>query len=416
MPHLSVMFKTVSSDCNLDCSYCYYRQSLEGTRVRRRMDEAVLARFIDQYMDYVADCGVASIAWQGGEPTLAGPDFFERAIELEGRHARGPVTIGNALQTNAVLLDDRWGELLARYRFLVGVSLDGPEDLHDALRRDRGGHGSFRRVMAGLDVLRRHGVEFNVLCVVGGHNVDRAPDLLRFFRGEGVGYAQFIPAMGFQSTSPDEPATYLVNREQYGQFLVDAFDAWYDDGFPTVSVRLFDTFLQSLLGTRPGMCVHSDRCDSGIVVEYNGDVFPCDFYVHPRWRLGNVMEEPLAAILARPARAAFVARKAPLPPGCAECEWLTLCRSGCPRNRRTSGEEGRRDYFCAGYRRFFDHAGERLRDIATRVERWSRAGARGRAAGARPNDYCPCGSGRKHRACCGDPRLDRSYLFRPPAG
>ncbi len=411
MPPLSVMFKTVSSDCNLDCSYCYYRQSLEGTRVRRRLDDAVLARFMDQYMEYVADCGAATIAWQGGEPTLAGLEFFQKAVDLEGRHARGPVTIGNALQTNGVLVEDRWGEFLARYRFLVGVSLDGPQDVHDALRRDRGGHGSFRRVLTGIDVLRRHQVEFNVLCVVSTHNVHRAPDLLRFFQAEGIDYVQFIPTMGFQSTTPHQPATYLVNPEQYGRFLVEAFDAWYEDGFPTMSVRLFDTFLQSLLGTPPGMCVHSDSCDSGIVVEYNGDVFPCDFYVHPRWRLGNVMEEPLAAILARPARAAFVQQKTPLPARCSECEWLALCRGGCPRNRRAAEEGQAVDYFCDAYRRFFQHAAGRLRDIAGRVERSSRS-----AAGGRPNDYCPCGSGRKHKSCCGDLRAARSYLFRPAAG
>lgn len=415
MPYLSVLFKTVSSDCNLDCSYCYYRQSLEGTRVRRRMDDGVLATFLGQYMDYVADTHVAALAWQGGEPTLAGLAFFERVVALEAEHAQGRMTIGNALQTNAVLLDDRWGEFLHRYNFLVGVSLDGPEEIHDALRRDRGGHGSFGRVMAGIDVLRRHRVEFNVLSVIGPHNVRRGRDLMRFVRQEGFGYVQFLPAMGFQSTAPEETASYLVSPERYGEFLVEAFDEWYEDGFPTVSVRQFDTFLQSLLGLAPGMCIHSHRCDAGIVVEYNGDVYPCDFFIHPRWRLGNVMEQPLASILANPALAAFVAQKAPLPDRCQQCEWLQLCCGGCPRNRLGTESQRLPDYFCESYRRFFAHAGERLRAISERVERRSRALSTGGNA-RRPADRnapCPCGSDRKFKACCGHPRAEQSYLFRP---
>ena len=293
MPPLSVLFKTVSTDCNLDCSYCYYRESLEGTRVRRRMEEPVLAAFMRQYMEYVADAHVASFAWQGGEPTLAGLDFFERVVALEAESASGGMTIANALQTNAVLLDDRWGEFLRQYSFLVGVSLDGPEEVHDSIRRDRGGHGSFRRVMAGIEALRRHQVEFNILCVVGPHNVGRARDLMRFFRAEGFSHLQFIPAMAFQSVEPDVPAEYLITPTEYGDFLVELFDEWYQQGFPTVSVRTFDSIIQSYLGIPNDLCIYSERCDSGIVVEYNGDVYPCDFYVHPGWRLGNIMEESL---------------------------------------------------------------------------------------------------------------------------
>lgn len=412
MPPLSVLFKTVSSDCNLDCSYCYYRQSLEGERVRRRMDERVLAAFMRQYMACVAGSGVASFVWQGGEPTLAGLDFFQRAVALEAQYAPPGTTIGNALQTNAVLLDDRWGEFLRRYHFLVGVSLDGPQDVHDGVRRDRGGHGSFRRVLAGIDVLRRHGVDFNVLCVIGPHNVRRPVDLMRFFRREGFTHLQFIPAMSFQSIEPNAPAAYLITAEEYGGFLVALFDEWYEGGFPQTSVRTFDAMLQSYLGLPIDLCSYGERCDGGIAVEYNGDVYPCDFYVHPEWRLGNVVEEPLDAILARPRRAAFIARKASLPPVCQECEWRRLCRGGCPRNRSDGSAPGPPEYFCESHRRFFAHADARLRALADRLERRGATAAIAGAAATGRNEPCPCGSGRKYKACCGDPRIEQSYLFR----
>jgi uncharacterized protein len=417
MPVLPVLFKTVSSDCNLDCAYCYYRQSLEGTRVRRRIEEPVLDSFLRQYMNYVADAHVAGLSWQGGEPTLAGIDFFEHVVALEAKYAAPGTTIGNALQTNAVLLDDCWGEFLKRYDFLVGVSLDGPEEIHDSVRRDRGGHGSFRRVMAGINVLRRQEVDSNILCVVGPHNVDRVRELMRFFRGEGFSHAQFIPAMGFQSVEPDAAPSYLITAEEYGEFLVDLFDEWYQGGFPTTSVRTFDAILQSCLEMPNDLCVYGEACNAGIVVEYNGDIYPCDFYVSDDWRLGNVMDEPLETILARPSRAAFIARKRSLPSRCVACGWLGLCRGGCPRNRPAGPAGGPPEYFCLSHQRLFDYAADRFRAVGERIRRRRvtiEAVGRSQAAERRAterNAPCPCGSGRKYKSCCGDPRADQSYLL-----
>jgi len=408
------MFKTVSTDCNLDCDYCYYRQSLEGTRVRRRMEQPVLDAFMSQYMQYIADVRAANIAWQGGEPTLAGIDFFERVVELEAKHAPRGTTIANSLQTNATLLDDRWGELLREYNFLVGVSLDGPEDVHDSVRRDRGGHGSFRRVLAGIDVLRKHGVEFNILSVVGPHSVKRVPDVMSFFRSEGFTHVQFIPAMSFQSIDAATPATYMITPEEYGDFLIALFDEWYEHGFPTLSVRTFDAILQRYLGMHSDLCVYGEQCDSGIVVEYNGDVYPCDFYVHPDWRLGNVMDDPLASILAKPEHPAFSARKRTLPAQCQSCEWRPVCNGGCPRNR-TNAEGAPPEYFCESHQRFLRYADDRLRSLSERLARRIRtARATYAAPGRKPperNEPCLCGSARKYKACCGDSRAEQSYLF-----
>jgi uncharacterized protein len=415
------MFKTVSTDCNLDCSYCYYRQSFYGSRVRHRMTEEMLEAFIPQCMEYVSDVGVASFSWQGGEPTLAGLDFFRRAVELQRRSARPGTAIQNALQTNGVLIDDEWSRFLSESRFLVGVSLDGPQSIHDAHRKDRRGQGSFARVMRGIDALRRRSAEFNILCVLTSANVGQARRLMSFFRSEGCSHVQFIPAMDFQAMQPGKPASYLITPEEYGGFLCETFDEWYMDGGPRLSVSIFDNYLQAYLGLPVQVCIYADTCDSGITVEYNGDLYPCDFYVHPDWRLGNALEEPLADILNRPERAAFIAQKRPFPHACRSCEWSLICKGGCFRNRTAlPGGGSKPDYFCQSYKPLMSHADERfrrLRDTVLRRHRYLNALAppAGAAAPGR-NDPCPCGSGRKHKHCCGRPQESQSYVFRDLGG
>lgn len=416
MPSLSIMFKTVSTDCNLDCTYCYYRESLEGTRVRRRLDLGLLVRFIPTYMAYISDVKVASMSWQGGEPALAGLSFFERVVALQAAHAAPGTLISNALQTNAVLLDEAWGAFLRRYNWLVGVSLDGPEEIHNALRADRGGRGSFARVMRGTDVLRRHGVDFNNLCVLAPHNVRQAAELMTFYRAQRFTHDQFIPAMDFQAMQPDRSASFLITPAEYGAFLVEAFDVWYEGGSPTLSVRIFDNFLQSYLGVPNDMCVHASTCDAGIVVEWDGSAYPCDFYIHPGWKLGNVLDTPLGELARGSARKAFIAQKTPLPTECPRCEWLRVCKSGCPRNRAVTDGVAAPDYFCESYKQFFAHADARLERLKSAIERKQKylqvvqIGSNGASTAGR-NDPCPCGSGRKHKLCCASPASTRSYLF-----
>lgn len=419
MPDLFVMFKTVSTDCNLDCNYCYYRASLEDKNIQR-IDPSMLEAFMPQYMEYVADSRQAVFGWQGGEPTLAGLDFFRWVIALEAQHARPGTAISNMLQTNGTLLNDDWGSFLHTYDFLVGVSLDGPETIHDIERKDRGGHGSFRRVMAGVNVLRRHDVELNILCVIGPHNVTRARELMKFFGQEGLTYLQFMPAMGFQASEPEKPPAYLVSPEQYGGFLVDLFDEWYAGGIPQISIRTFDNFLQSYLGIPNDLCIHSDACNAGIVVEYNGDVYPCDFYIHPQWKLGNIFQQPLKEMADSPKLRAFIGRKQTLPAECQTCQWRKLCNGGCVRNRSIL-KDGRQkaEYFCRGYQRLFSHADSRLQLLSQRIVNYRRYLQQLKAItkehkpvpGAK--DPCPCGSSQKHILCCGTPELPRSYLFQP---
>lgn len=417
MPPLPVIFKTVSTDCNLDCSYCYYRDAPDGARARRRIGDDLLERFMPAYMDYVSDVRLASLVWQGGEPTLAGLAFFEKVQELELRSAHPGTCVSNSLQTNGVLIDDAWARFLARNRWLVGVSLDGPAEMHDEARRNRGGRGTFDQVMAGIAALHRHDVEINVLCVLGPHNVEHPRELMRFYRAHGFTHVQFIPAMDFQAFEPERAPAYLITPEQYGDFLVRAFDLWYEDGAPTLSVRTFDNFLQSYVGTPNDLCVHSSRCDAGIVVEWDGSVYPCDFYVHPTWKLGNVMDTSLREIAERPARRTFAARKQPLPDECTSCEWLRVCNGGCPRNWSYDAGAGQPDRFCPSYRRLFAHADGRMTQLASALGNKARYLQAQRMAPREVlttgrNDPCPCGSGRKHKHCCGSAIREASYVFR----
>ena len=412
MPPLALMFKTVSSSCNLDCSYCYYRASLEGERVHREVDRAMLSHLIPQYLRYVADTGYASIGWQGGEPTLMGVDFFRWLMELEGAHAPAGMVVANTLQTNGVLIDDQWAQLLSEYHFLVGVSLDGPETVHDAVRTTRGGVGTFHRVMRGIEHLRRHQAAVNILCVIGPHNIGDPEDLFRFFHREGFRYLQLLPAMDFQATDATTAARYLISAEAYGAFLCRTFDEWWNGGYPTVSVLSFDALLQALLRLPQDLCIHAPRCSSALVVEWNGDTYPCDFFIHGDHYLGNVLETPVEALANHAARARFIQQKQDLPGECAACRWRHLCHGGCPRNR--VGMEGTPEVFCSSYRALFEHAGERLERLAERVlrvRRFREHRARRPAERGERNQPCPCGSGRKLKSCCGDPRLQGSYVF-----
>lgn len=416
MPALSIMFKTVSSSCNLDCSYCYYRESHAPKGKTNTTALCVLEKLIPEYMDYVADTRAASIGWQGGEPTLAGLNFFEEIVRLEKAHAHPGTVISNDLQTNGTRLDGNWAAFLKQYDFLVGVSLDGPEEIHDQLRTDRRGNGTFRAAMDGARILLQYGVDLNILCVVAPHNLQYPGALLDFYRGAGFSHVQFMPAMTFQATDPDTPAGYLITPEEYGSFLTALFDAWYRDGLPTTSVRTFDNLLQSYLQIPNDLCIHADTCDSGLVVEHNGDVFPCDFHLHEQHKLGNILSRPLISMVNSPERLAFIRQKKPLPGQCRKCPWVAYCKGGCPRNR-THAETMGPDFFCGAYRRLFAHAHERLERLRDKIRNKTIYLAKTNqmkalnAPSPGRNDPCPCGSGRKHKTCCGNPAQEQCYLF-----
>ena len=358
-----LMWKTVSEDCNLACDYCYYSRVLGKPESVRRPTPAILEKVLREYL---STCGsVASIAWQGGEPLLAGLPFFQTVVDLEARLATPPQVLNNAVQTNGVLLNHAWAEFFREYRFLVGVSLDGPAAIHDSHRVTSRGHGSFARVMRGIRWLQESHVDYNILAVVGSHNVNHGSELLRFYRDAGFGWIQFIPQMSFNAQHPEQAGQYAITSDEYGRFLCETFDEWYRGGHPNMSVRFFDNVLQTYIGLTPDICTMQTRCPPHLIVESNGDLFPCDFYLDDTWRLGNSANMTLTEALATPIYARFAARKPTLPPKCQTCPWRTHCRGGCPRNRSEAADTTLGpDYFCTAYETFFAYADERLQSMA----------------------------------------------------
>lgn len=398
------MWKTVSEACNLACDYCYYSTcgGKPGPNVDRIAPET-LDKFMREYMGLSR--GAVSFAWQGGEPLLAGLDFFESAVALQAKYAPPHTIINNALQTNGTLIHERWAAFFKQYRFLIGVSLDGPRDIHDRRRVDAQGRGSFDRVMRGIAHLRGQRVDFNVLTVIHRGNVGKAKELFRFYQQEGFDFVQFIPCMQFHSKQIGQPGVYEITPEEYGDFLCEAFDCWYNDGSPVVSERFFDNMLNVYARRDAELCTRRRSCPKTLILEQNGDAFPCDFYLHPDWKIGNAGTDSLADLLNHPLYDRFAKMKPALPETCKSCEWLELCYGGCPRNRRWNEDASvsQPDYFCGSYRRVYAYAHDRMTALADRVRRNLFAeGLRGRYGGRMPgrNDPCPCGSGKKFKACC----------------
>lgn len=386
-----VLAKPVGALCNLNCSYCFYleKAQLYPQAGNFRMSPELLERYVQDYI--AAQPGpVVSFAWQGGEPTLLGVDFFRRAVELQQRHAGGR-QIENALQTNGVLLDDEWGEFLAAHRFLVGVSLDGPRELHDAYRVGKGGEPTFDRVMAGLATLRRHRVEFNTLTTVHRRNADFPLRVYRFLREIGSGFMQFIPiverAAAADSTNglwlappPDhEDAAGLdavvtpwsVRPADYGNFLTTIFDEWVQHDVGRVFVQQFDAALANWAGEPAGVCIFSEKCGRALAVEHNGDVFSCDHYVYPAYKLGNLREQSLAALVDSPTQRQFgEAKAATLPRFCRECPVRFACHGECPKHRflRTPHGEPGLNYLCAAYKKFFTHIDSAMSTMAALLD------------------------------------------------
>lgn len=361
-----LMWKTVSEDCNLACDYCYYSNVLGRPQEIRRPSPKVLDKALK---DYMGTCGsVANIVWQGGEPLLAGLDFFEQVVSLEARYARPNTVISNTIQTNGTLLNDKWMRFLKTYRFFIGISIDGPEQVHNARRVDGGGNGSFKRVMRGLNYLIDYDTPFNILTVIGPHNVRKPADLLNFYRENHLRWVQFIPEMSFVSQQVAKPGHYAITPREYGDFLCEVFDIWFANDRDGLSIRFFDNVLQTYMDLKPEICTMNASCPQRLVLESNGDIYPCDFYIDQEWKIGNVATMTLSEALESPRFRAFMELKPRLPTKCQSCEWLSHCQGGCPRNRNWGdSSEDNPDYFCDAFTQFFTYTHERLDALAEHV-------------------------------------------------
>lgn len=372
-----MLAKPTGAICNLDCSYCFFlsKEALyPGDRFR--MSDEVLEAYISQLLAAHRSPEVM-IAWQGGEPTLMGVDFFRRAVALAERLKRPGVTLVHTVQTNGTLLTEEWAQFFAEHNFLVGLSIDGPRELHDTYRVDKRGKPTFDKVLAGYELLRRHSVEVNVLCTVNAANADHGLAVYRFLRDDlGARYLQLIPIVerdndtGFQEG--DTVTDRSVTAEQWGRFLIEVFDEWARHDVGEVFVTTFDAALAKWLGVAGGMCVFDETCGNALALEHNGDVYSCDHFVEPKYLLGNVLTTQLVELIAKPEQRAFGdTKRDSLPCYCRECPVRFACNGECPKNRfilTPDGEAGL-NYLCSGYRAFFTHIDQPMRIMADLLRR-----------------------------------------------
>jgi len=374
-PAFHVMIKPCDARCNLSCKYCFY---LDKERLYpgsdHLMSDAVLDKFTRQY---IAGQQVPEVTfgWQGGEPTLAGIDFFKRAIALQKKHAKPGRRVLNTIQTNGTLINDEWASFFKDNNFLVGISIDGPPAIHDTYRVDKGGNGSLERVARGLDVLKKHGVEFNVLACVHAESARHPLDVYRYFRDTlGVKFIQFIPVVEKEAGGSEHQGLHAsprsVTGKELGEFLVTIFDEWVTRDVGDVFVQLFDVALAAWLDRPGAVCVHAPICGNALAIEFNGDIYACDHFVQPDQRRGNIMDAPLASLVTGAAQKAFgLAKRDALPGCCKSCSVLFACHGGCPKDRidRSPAGEPGLNHLCEGYKAFFTHVDPHMRFMATQV-------------------------------------------------
>lgn len=376
----SLLIKPASAVCNLDCAYCFYLDR-EADPYKalpaRRMTSDTLERLVDTWLFY--SYPQSTFAFQGGEPTLAGLRFFERLVELQKQYGRNGQSVSNALQTNAVLIDENWARLFKEYNWLLGVSLDGPAEVNDLYRYNKEGRGTWKRVIESVETLQKHKVEFNCLCVLSQANVEKPRELYRFYRSLGVDNLQFIPLAEFDAQGA--PLPFTITPEQYGRFLCEMFDLWWPDR-RKVRIRFFDNTAEALAGMKPGSCTMHETCDSYVVVEYNGDVYPCDFFVEKDWKLGNIVLDSWSEIARRQRRFGFASKKTLHHPECQVCEYQSICHGGCPKFRHGPHQRFEDlDYFCSAYKMIFAKSVDPLkREVAKILGRDAQAQTAGVAS------------------------------------
>ena len=366
----STMIKPAGSACNLDCQYCYYldKSDLYANRQPVMSDE-LLELYIKQYIE-ANEIPVVTFIWHGGEPLLLKPDYYKKAVAFQQKYAGGK-QIDNALQTNGTLLDDEWCRFFADHRFLIGLSVDGPKDIHDAFRPNKAGHPTFDKVMEGLNLLQKHRVEYNTLSVVNRSSEGRGAEVYGFLKSIGSRYMQFLPAVEYVRdrdagrpviVAPGTPgarqAEWSVSAAGYGRFLNDVFDRWVTNDVGNCFVQIFDAALAQWYGVQPGVCTLAETCGDALVVEHNGDVYSCDHFVFPEYKLGNIRSQTLKELVRSPRQFQFgLNKRNTLPMECLRCKFYFACKGECPKHRFERSESGEPNLntLCEGFKLFFKH-------------------------------------------------------------
>ena len=415
-PNFSLLIKPASYSCNLRCTYCFYlEKEAIFKKTRPRMTPDVLERMIASFMSL--DLPQYGFGWQGGEPTLMGVDFFKQVVALQQTHGKTGDHVSNGLQTNGTRLNDEFCDLLAKFHFLVGLSMDGPPEIHDSQRITHLGRGSHHLVMRGLENLDKHHVEHNAMCLVTQANVKKPALVYNYFKELGMFFHQYIECVEFDEKGKLLP--FAVGGHEWGEFMCGIFDEWKKSGdMYTVSVRLFDSIIFRLVEGRQNVCAMAPDCRQYFCVEHNGDVFPCDFHVLPEWRLGNIMSDGWMDMFESDKFKNFGSRKNQWNDDCANCGYLDFCQGCCPKNRPGHGEDPRKkSVLCEGWKMFYSHtlddfkrlARKVLRDREVEEERMAiqhataaiRRQSLAGVGNVGRNDPCPCGSGKKFKKCCG---------------
>ena len=407
-----VFVKPTGSVCNLDCHYCYYlkKKDLYPKGESFRMSDSVLEEYIIQHLA-AAPGSVVNFSWHGGEPLILGLDYFRKIVALQRKHQPRNQRIINGIQTNGTLLDEDWCRFLAEEGFVVGLSLDGPQGMHDRYRVTQGQNPTHRDAMRGYRLLQQQRVPCDILCVVHAENVRNPIEVYRFFKQIGASYIGFLPLVELQPDEKEGVSQRTVPADALGSFLCAIFDEWKSRDIERVKVQIFEEAARTAFGQEHALCIFRKTCGELPVVEHNGDFFSCDHFVDAEHRLGNIREIPLVDLLESPAQIAFGRAKwDTLPRYCQACEVLNMCHGGCPKDRilRTPDGEAGLNYLCAGYRRFFNHCRPFVAELSALWRRQSLGQqvpppqAKETRVGPKTgrNDPCPCGSGRKYKKCC----------------
>ena len=415
--YFHVLAKPTGAICNLDCKYCFFlSKEMLYPGSRFRMADKLLEEYIKQMIDS-QETNEVFISWQGGEPTLMGIDFFKRSIELEEKYRKPGTTISHTMQTNGILIDDEWCEFFKKNNYLIGLSIDGTKELHDFYRVDKGGHGSFDKVIRAANLMDKHKVDFNLLTTVHAHNAGYPLEIYRFFRDEmKARFIQFIPIVerdndtGFQEGN--EVTDRSVSAEKWGNFLIKIYDEWVRRDVGEVYVQMFDAALASWYGVDPAMCIFVEKCGKALALEHNGDLYCCDHFVEPKYLLGNILENSMSELVNSEKQIKFGNDKLEtLPDYCMKCEVRFACHGECPKNRfinTPDGEPGL-NYLCEGYMKFFKHidysmkfmvqklkADQAPSDIVNHYAKLDKEYTQ-----AKRNYPCYCGSGKKFKNCHG---------------
>jgi len=401
----SVMVKPVGSHCNLRCDYCYYLPTPQ--QGPPRLADDILERLIAQYIGANPGPEVGFV-WHGGEPTLAGLDFYRRVVELQARDLPSGWSCWNNLQTNGVLLDDQWCDFLAEHHFDVGLSIDGTAWIHDHYRPDAAGGGSYRAAVEAIGRLKAHGIKPDLLCTVTSTTAEEPLAVYRNLRDFATGWIQFIPIVRRDAAGQVTPDS--VGPADYGEFLCTVFDDWLLHDLGRLDIQLFAETIRLLAGGQASLCWMAPTCGRALVVETDGGVFACDHYVNPAHRLGDLTSHDLGELANSPTQIDFgQAKRTTLPAQCLACPWLDLCNGGCPKDRWGNDTTPGLNYLCLGLGRFFAHAVPQLTQVVARTRAGDspvaimaglRQAAEDRWRSVGRNDPCPCGSGRKAKLCC----------------